>query len=165
MDYGELWENSLERTKYVWIGQPYHETALKRDVQAHAWSSILLTVHRNIKQIVLLVIPGVGPGYRGAGPWPGVGVPQQRRASVAAVARPWWSGEVAPLPVRARVLADIRRGPSQLRCPHNGSALTQLYIGQPPGLPYRQSSSPRVTERTCRLLRSTASSLWSVTVC
>ena len=40
----------------------------------------------NIMQIVWLVIPGVGPGYRGAGPWPGVGVPQQRRASVAAVA-------------------------------------------------------------------------------
>jgi len=45
-------------------------------------------VHRNIMQIVWLVIPGVGPGYRGAGPWPGVGVPQQRRAPVAAVARP-----------------------------------------------------------------------------
>jgi len=44
--------------------------------------------HHNIMQIVLLVIPGVRPGYRGAGPWPGVGVPQQRRASVAAVARP-----------------------------------------------------------------------------
>ena len=43
-------------------------------------------LHRNIMQIVWLVIPGVGPGYRGAGPWPGVGVPQQRRASVAAVA-------------------------------------------------------------------------------
>jgi len=42
--------------------------------------------YRNIMQIVWLVIPGVGPGYRGAGPWPGVGVPQQRRASVAAVA-------------------------------------------------------------------------------
>ena len=42
--------------------------------------------YRNIMQIVWLVIPRVGPGYRGAGPWPGVGVPQQRRASVAAVA-------------------------------------------------------------------------------
>jgi len=39
-------------------------------------------------QIVWLVIPGVGPGYREAGPWPGVGVPQQRRAPVAAVATP-----------------------------------------------------------------------------
>ena len=38
-------------------------------------------------QIVWLVIPGVGPGYRGAGPWPGVGVPQQRRASVAGCCR------------------------------------------------------------------------------
>ena len=43
------------------------------------------TRHRNIMQIVWLVIPGVGPGYRGAGPWPGVGVPRQRRAPVAAV--------------------------------------------------------------------------------
>ena len=42
-----------------------------------------MVTNRNIMQIVWLVIPGVGPGYRGAGPWPGVGVPQQRRASVA----------------------------------------------------------------------------------
>jgi len=40
--YYRLWTTeSYERipwqnTKYVWIGQPYHEAALKGDVQAHA---------------------------------------------------------------------------------------------------------------------------------
>jgi len=47
----------------------------------------LIKNNRNIMQIVWLVIPGVGPGYRWAGPWPGVGVLQQRRASVAGCCR------------------------------------------------------------------------------
>ena len=62
---------------------------LKSNDQLHyANASQSVIFNRNIMQIVWLVIPGVRPGYRGAGHWPGVGVPQQHSASVAAVARP-----------------------------------------------------------------------------
>ena len=33
-----------QKTKNVWIGQPYSEAAYKVDVQAHAWSGLSRTV-------------------------------------------------------------------------------------------------------------------------